>query len=122
MTQFSQIELLFNQYLNSSKEIDSLIQDEKYEEVMDELKARNKLVKKIFLAKKTATLTEEQKQKLDSIEQQMEENEKKHISSLKILHKELGEKIKNTKGKIKINDAYSLSAKKGSGLFVDLTE
>ena len=122
MTQFSQLELLFNEYLILSKEIDSLIQNENYTQAVEDIKDRDKLVKKIFLAKKTATVDKEQEQKLQLIEKQMEENEKKHLSSLKTLHKDIGDQIKNTKGQIKISGAYSMPHKNDSGIFVDVTE
>lgn len=122
MTQFSQIELLFNQYLNLSKEIDKSIQDEDYFEAEEKIESRGKLVKKIYLAQKTAKLDEEQKQKFKSLTQQMEDIQNNQIKSLTQLREQTGIELKNTKGKVKINTAYDLSTTKIKGSLVDITE
>lgn len=122
MTQFSQIELLFNQYLNLSKEIDNSIQNEEYFEAEEKIESRGKLVKKIYLAQKTAKLDEEQKQKFQSIKQKIEEIQNNQIKSLTQLREQTGIELKKTKGKVKVNIAYDLSPTKIKGSLVDITE
>lgn len=122
MTQFGQIELLFNQYINLSKEIDDSIKDGDYFEAEEKIESRGKLVKKIYLAQKTAKLDEEQKQKFGSIKQQMEEIQNSQIKSLTQLREQTGIELKKTKEKVKINTAYDLSTTKIKGSLVDITE
>lgn len=122
MTQFSQIELLFNQYLNLSKEIDNAIKDEDYSDAENKIESRGKIVKKIYLAQKTANMNDEQKQKFKSIKQKMEETQNGQIKSLTELRELAGIELKKTKEKVKINTAYDLSPMKMKGSLVDITE
>lgn len=122
MTQFDQVEILFNQYLNLSKEIDALIQNEDYNEAANKVESMNKLVKKVYLAKKTVDLNDEQKQKFNLMQQQIQDAQNKQIELLTELHKQVGAELKNTNEKVKINNAYDNLPKKKSGSLVDVVE
>lgn len=122
MTQFKNLELIYNEFSKLTEEIDSLIKEEDYKEATTKLRLKTKLTKRLHLAKKTTSLTEEQSKKLTEIENQIRELEQKHIVLLSKLQLEVGEDLKKTKGKVKISSAYSAYKPKKQGTIVDFSE
>lgn len=122
MTQFKDFELICNQYFNLISEISSMIQEEQYETVIEKMEYKNKLIKKLFLAKKTVQLTEEEKEKTNLIEQKIRDYEAKTLSSLEELHKKIGEELKNANKQVKINSAYSIQVEDEHGVLINISE
>ena len=122
MTQFENIELIYRQYINLTKEINIMIQNEDYQKATEKLKDKDKLTKRLSVAKKTTKLTNEENQKLKEIEEKLIENNKRNIIYLKKLKQEVAEKLKKTKKQVKISSAYSLRPKKKQGRLIDVSE
>lgn len=122
MTQFEHLELIYNQFLNLADEINTMIKKEDYAAVVEKLEHKNKLIKKILIAKKTVNFTDEEIEKASLIEQKIRENEQETLISLKKLQNEVGEEINNTKKKIKINTAYAVKSDEKHGAIIDFSE
>lgn len=122
MTEFKDLELIYNQFFNLTDEISKMIKNEDYGSAISKLKDKDKLISKILSARKTVDFTEEQSQKLSEMEKIISENEHEILSSLEKLHDEVGEAIKMTKKKVKINSAYTMPSDKEQGRIVDFSE
>jgi len=122
MTQFANLELLYNQFFNLADEIITMIDKEEYSEAIVKLEYKDKLMKKLSVTKKTVVLSDEDMVRLQLIEQKLQEKELENITYLSKLRNEMGQKIQNTNKKVKMNSAYDLYSKKSSGVFVDITE
>lgn len=122
MTQFVQLEILYNQYSNLLNEITNLINDEDFDSVLAKLQYKNDLIRKLANAKNTTKLTDEQAQKIILIEQQLQEKEHSNIKLLSKLHDEIGKMLKDTNKKVKINSVYNVMNKNQTGFLCDLSE
>lgn len=122
MTKFENVELIINQYLALSKEIDNSIAQEDYQEAAILSENKNKIIKKLYTAIRTADLSEEEKQKLSSIEDNISENEKKIIESLKKLKINLSDEVKSNKRKFKLTSAYAINTPKKQGVIINVSE
>ena len=122
MTQFEHLELIYNQFINLTKEIDAMIASESYESVVAKLKYKDKLIKKLLLTRKTVKPTEEQLKKLNYMEEKIRKDEHQILASLKIRHKEIAEELNKTKKKIKINSAYDSNYNKKQGSIIDISD
>lgn len=122
MTQLEQLELICNQYFNLADKINTLIEEEEYEEILENVNYKDSLIKKFFIAKKTVKLTAEQKQTYDKIEQQIKENEENTLNYLIKIHEELGKELKITNNKVKISSAYDPTPVKRHGNLIDFSE
>lgn len=122
MTKFSQLELIYNQFVNLSNELNTLIEDEEYDYVIEKLPQKDKLIKKLLNAKKTAVLTKEENEKIELIEKSIKENETKTLNNLKKLQDELAIEIKATKSKVKIGSAYAIEPENEHGIIIDISE
>lgn len=122
MTEFSHIELLINQYLNLANEIDSLIEKEEYMAAVDKLEYKDEVIKKLFLAQKTVKFTDEQWQKLQSIEKKIQEKEQETIRILEKLKNETGEELQKTNKKVKITSAYDIHTEQNQGTMINYSE
>ena len=122
MTQFKNLELLYNQFFNLADEIKTMIEQEEYNAAIIKLKYKDKLMKKLSVMKKTVIFTDEDTSKLHVIEQKLQEKELENISYLSKLRSETEQKIQTTNKKVKVNSAYSIHSKNESGVFVDVSE
>jgi len=122
MTQFKNLELLYNQFFNLADEIKTMIEQEEYNAAIIKLKYKDKLMKKLSVMKKTVIFTDEDTSKLHVIEQKLQEKELENISYLSKLRSETEQKIQTTNKKVKVNSAYSIHSNKESGVFVDVSE
>lgn len=122
MTHFNELELLYNQYLNLAGEIKDMIGQEEYEDALIRIPDQEKLIKKIFRAQKTVDFTPEQRQKFDVIQEKIRSDEKQILVKLISLKDETGIELRGTNQKIKINNAYSMTAEKASGVLINYTE
>lgn len=122
MTEFKQLELIYEQFENLTNQINKLISDELYQEANLKLNEKDKLIKKIFLTKKTVKFTEEEEQKIQLLDKQISENNQNLIKSLTKEHKKLAEELNSTKKRVKVNSAYEISTKSRTGKLVDTSE
>lgn len=122
MTQFEHLELIYNQFLNLADEINALIEEEDYESVVDKLEHKDKLVKKILMARKTVNFTDEEIEKARLIEQKIRENENETLVLLTNLQNEIGEELLKTRKKIKMSTAYTVIPEESQGYMVDISE
>ena len=122
MTEFKQLELVYNQFISLTNQINQLIADEDYQSASLKLSDKDKLIKKIFLTKKTINFTDEEKKKVELIDKQISEENQKLIESLEKDHQELAQKLNVTKKKVKINSAYEIRSKDKTGNLVDTSE
>lgn len=122
MTAFSDYEIICNQYVSLLHEISSLIDEEEYEIVLDKIEYKNKLIKKLFLAKKTVHFTTDEKEKTTLLEQAIHKYEKNMIETFEKYHSEIKQTLKNTYKKVKINSAYTIHTEENNGTFVNIME
>lgn len=122
MTQYANLELLYNQFFNLAEEIKQMIEKEEYEDAILKLSYKEKLMKKLSVTKKTVIFTEEETAKLHQIEQKLQEKELENLDYLNKLRNEMGQKLKNTNSKVKMNSAYGVYSKETSGVYVDISE
>ena len=122
MTNFENLELIYNQFFNLADEINVMIENEDYSAAIVKLKYKDKLIKKFLTTKKTVELSIEDRRKLTLMEKKLNSKEQNNINFLSKLHKEVGEELKDTNKKLKMNTAYEIKAEHNSGVFVDLSE
>ncbi len=122
MTQFKDFEILYNQFLNLTSEINKIIEQEDYLLALEKLKHKDKLIKKIMNAEKTVKFSVEERQKIQLINEKLKEDEQNKITYLKKLHAEVGEELKKTRKKVKFNSAYTINTKKLKGKLIDTLE
>lgn len=121
MTQFSQIELIYNQLINLLTEVSSLIKDEEYSIASSKIAKKDKLVKQLSIAKKTANLSSEEETKMQQMETTIKEKNDTMLADLQKLRTELAGEVKETKSKIKLNSAYDQTTKR-QGDLIDISE
>lgn len=122
MTQFQNLELLYNQLLNLADEIKMMVDKEQYEEAVEKMQYKDKLIKKLINTKKTVVFLPEDQEKLELIEKRLQEKEQNNIELANRIFKEMGENLNKTKSKVKISSAYSVQNETNRGIFVDITE
>lgn len=122
MTQFEDLERLYNRFINLTNEINAMIKNEDYASAAARVADKSKLIKTLSQAKKTTSLTEEQRQKLELLEQDMREDYQKTISSMIKLQDEVGIELLKAKKRIKVGNAYSIQNTQSNGGIVDFTE
>jgi hypothetical protein len=122
MTEFKDFEIIYNQFINLTNEIQKLIQKEDYKSADNKLELRDKIMRKISLAKKTVDFSKEENQKIQIMEQKIKEVYQINIENLKKHQIEIGEELNKTKKKVKISSAYSMSNNKKSGSIIDILE
>ena len=121
MTQFNQIELIYNQFLNLSNEIAVMIEKEEYDAATAKLESKDNLVKQLAMAKKTVKFSNEEKLKMQSIENVIQEKDKNMLEHLKKLRFEVADELKATKKKHKLSSAYERPIDK-QGAIIDIEE
>lgn len=122
MTQFSQIELIYNRLLNLINEISSLIKDEEYSAASSKVELQNKLIKQFTSARKTVNVTTEEENKIQTMETTIKEKNDIMLADLQKLRAELAGEVKDTKNKIKLSSAYEPQPMKRQGDLIDISE
>lgn len=122
MTKFENIELIYNQFSNLADEIHNMIDDENFDELMGKLEYKDKLINKLVAMKKTLELDDEEQKKLDVLEQNLKIKENQNIAYLSQLQDEVGQKLKTTRGKVKMSSAYAIKSQDDSGVYFDVSE
>lgn len=122
MTQFQNLELLYNQLLNLADEIKMMVDKEQYDEAVEKMQYKDKLIKKLINTKKTVVFSPEDQEKLELIEKKLQEKEQNNIELANKIFKEMGENLNKTKSKVKISSAYSVQNETARGMFIDISE
>lgn len=122
MTQFSQIELIYNQLLNLVNEITALIENEEYDDAAAKIENKDKLVKQLSAMKKTVNFTNEEKLKMQLIEDTIKEKNDTMLVDVKKVREELAKEVNSTKKKIKLNSAYDKQRPNIQGAMIDISE
>lgn len=121
MTQFNQIELIYNQLINLLNEISSLIKDEEYSIASSKIGHKDKLVKQLAAAKNTVDFTAQEELKMQTMETTIKEKNDTMLADLQKLKTELASEVKENKNKIKLNSAYEQTTKR-QGDLIDISE
>jgi len=121
MTQFNQIELIYNQILNLVNEIAVMVEKEEYDAAAAKFEHKDKLVKQLSMTKKTVKFSEEEKLKMQSIENVIKETDENMLENLKKLRVEVANELKITKKRLKLSSAYERSTKR-KGAIIDIEE
>lgn len=122
MTQFSQVELLYNQFLNLSDEIINLIQSDLPDDAMEKLEEKDKLFKKIINARKTLKCSNEEFERLSEIENRIKVKEQESIKYFTKLRQDIEEELQKTKQKTKVVFAYKKNSENETGNICDFEE
>ena len=122
MMQFETIELLFTQLYNLTDEIRDVIVKEAYNEADEKFKSREALLKRIINTIKTTPLTQDDEQKLNSLEAKFKQMEEENVLLFEKIRDEFKEKLKETNKHVKVNSAYTITAEENPAIFYDLTE
>lgn len=122
MTQFQNLEILYNQLINLADEIKMMVDKEQYEEAVEKMQYKDKLIKKLINTKKTVVFSLEDQEKLELIEKKLQEKEQNNIDLANKIFEEMGQNLNKTKKKVKISSAYSVQNETARGMFVDITE
>lgn len=122
MTQFENLEILYNQFFNLTDEIRQLIEKEEYAAASEKIEYKEQLIIKLVNTKKTVKCTEEEKLKMIEFEEKIKEKDKENIEFLTSLREDLKEQLTVTKQKIKVSSVYRKNAEQKTGIFCDLSE
>lgn len=123
MTDFKEVERLYNRYFNIEDEIKNLIDEENYEEAISRIPDRDKLLKTLVTARKTVpNLSKEESLKIQSYDKLLKEKNNANIEFLKMHQAEIGNNLNSTRKKVKIGTAYSMQTTQKQGVFLDVTE
>ena len=104
--QFEQLEILYKQVLNLSKEIKLLIFNEKYDDVVAQEAYKSQIVSKITLVKKTVKLSDEEKNAINELKKEILFQEKENLNHLKELREKSLTELKNISNKSKVSNKY----------------
>lgn len=121
MTQFSQLELIYNRILNLVNEITVMIENEEYSLASDKLEHKNKLIKQLSNTAKTVNFTKEESLHMQEMESVIREKDKNMLDDLQKLKDETAKKINTTNNKIKLSSAYEPPADR-QGFMIDITD
>lgn len=107
MSQYDQLLLFYDRLLTIADEIEDMIKKELFDDILDKIQIHDKIFVQIKLAKKCSDLTEEQQTKIEQIEEELKEKEKKNIETLQTNMIEVKQELDKLKLKDKLKQAYS---------------
>jgi len=122
MTQFKDLELLYNQFSNLTDEISSMIELEEFELISNKVNYKERLMTRIANAKKTTKLTEEEQEKTLLMEKTLREKEHANIEALEKMQAAVGLELRKSRNKLKVNHAYETTSREKQGVFIDIEE
>jgi len=122
MTQFSQIELIYNQILNLATEITVMVENEEYDAASAKLEHKDKLIWQLSIAKKTVNFTVEENLQMQTMETTIKEKNDAMLANLKKLKAEVAGELNDTKKKIKLGSAYEQQTINRQGDMIDISE
>ncbi len=104
--QFEQLLVLYNQILATSTEVKNLILKEDYNEAISREAHKSQLVEKVTFLKKQLVLSEEEKQKINSVNEKILTQESEVLEGLKTLRQEVALKLQTTQKQSKLSNIY----------------
>ncbi len=107
MSQYDQLLLFYDRLLTIADEIEDMIKKELFDDILDKIQIHDKIFVQIKLAKKCSDLTEEQQTKIEQIEEELKEKEKKNIETLQTNMVEVKQELDKLKLQNKLKQAYS---------------
>ncbi len=107
MSQYDQLLLFYDRLLTIADEIEDMIKKELFDDILDKIQIHDKIFVQIKLAKKCSNLTEEQQTKIEQIEEELKEKEKKNIEVLQSNMVEVKQELDKLKLQNKLKQAYS---------------
>jgi len=107
MAQYDQLLLFYNQLLNMADDIKSLIEKEMFDEILDKMSTHDKLLIQIKLAKKCTTLTEQEQEEINKLENELKIKEQNNISLLQKNMAEVRVELDKLKFQNKLKKAYN---------------
>lgn len=107
MSQYDQLLLFYDRLLTIADEIEDMIKKELFDDILDKIQIHDKIFVQIKLAKKCSDLTEEQQTKIEQIEEELKEKEKKNIEVLQSNMVEVKQELDKLKLQNKLKQAYS---------------
>lgn len=107
MSQYDQLLLFYDRLLTIADEIEDMIKKELFDDILDKIQIHDKIFVQIKLAKKCSNLTEEQQTKIEQIEEELKEKEKKNIEVLQSNMIVVKQELDKLKLKNKLKQAYS---------------
>lgn len=107
MSQYDQLLLFYDRLLTIADEIEDMIKKELFDDILDKIQIHDKIFVQIKLAKKCSDLTEEQQTKIEQIEEELKEKEKKNIEVLQSNMIVVKQELDKLKLKNKLKQAYS---------------
>lgn len=107
MSQYDQLLLFYDRLLTIADEIEDMIKKELFDDILDKIQIHDKIFVQIKLAKKCSDLTEEQQTKIEQIEEELKEKEKKNIEVLQSNMIEVKQELDKLKLQNKLKQAYS---------------
>lgn len=122
MTNFEQVELLYNQFSNLSDEIRELAEKEDYVAAFERLGLKDNLTKELIRAKKTIKCSEDERKILQTTEKNLQEKDKENIRILTLIKEKMRAELNVTKKKVKMNSAYNNNPENQAGTFFDTIE
>lgn len=122
MTQFETLEIIYNQLFNLADEIKVLVENENYNIVVNKLQYKDQLINKFINAKKTAQLSDEEKEFVEALDKKLDAKEHDNLAFCEKIHKDLAVELNVTQKKVKMNSAYDIRTDKDHGQLIDTSE
>lgn len=122
MTSVEQLELLYKQFDNLTQEIDEFLEQEEFDMVLEKVRQKDKLIKQMAMAKKTANLTIEETKRFDERNREISKKNFELVDKLQQMKQELAQERKETKNKIKLRNAYSVQQVEKTSNYFDSEE
>ncbi len=104
--QFEQLLVLYNQIFATSTEVKNLIEKENYDEAISREGHKSQLVDKVAFLKKQLTLSEEEKEAINSINEKILAQEGEVLEKLQNLKQDVAMKLKTTQKQSKLSNVY----------------
>lgn len=123
MAQYDQLLLFYNQLLTMADQIESMIEKELFDDILDKMQLHDRIFIQIKLAKKCAELTPEQQNEIDRMEEELREKEKKNIKLMQTNMAEVKQELDKLKLKNKLTKAYTQdTTQREQGSIIDIED
>lgn len=123
MTTFENLELIYNEFLSVSDEVINLcVNKEDYDTAIDKIEQKNNAMKKLIIARKTSSLTEEEQAKINLLDEKIRQNEEHLLEFLKENKTKIKNEIDITKKRVRISSAYVIPTIQKQGVHLNIEE
>ena len=104
--QFEQLEILYKQILFISKEVKKYIDKSDFDEVLSKENYKSTLMSRVFLAQKTVSLNNEEKEIIENLKSQILSSEENNIKVMEKLRDNTMIELKLANNQSKITNKY----------------